>query len=98
MRNTMKQVRPEDFDAQAMYDAAREGRLYVVVYEDEMDDAILLALRQREAISALKMDPAQIRSFYLGMQELLYNSRGVVNLTIENHYHGNIDQLTINGN
>lgn len=50
MRNTMKQVRPEDFDAQAMYDAAREGRLYVVVYEDEMDDAILLALRQREAL------------------------------------------------
>ena len=51
-----------------------------------------------KAPSALKMDPAQIRSFYLGMQELLYNSRGVVNLTIENHYHGNIDQLTINGN
>jgi len=48
--------------------------------------------------TTLKMDPAQIRSFHLGMQELLYNSRGVVNLTIENHYHGNIDQLTINGN
>jgi len=50
------------------------------------------------AISALKMDPSQIRSFYLGMQELLYNNRGVVNITIENHYHGTIDQLNINGN
>ncbi|MBQ6056091.1 MAG: hypothetical protein IJL34_00305 [Treponema sp.] len=50
MKMTMKQVRPEDFDAQTLYDAAREGRLYLVKNEDATDDAKLQALRQREAL------------------------------------------------
>ena len=49
-----------------------------------------------DAIRELKMQPAQIRQFFLGMQRQLYNGQGVVNLTIENHYHGTIDHLTIN--
>ena len=31
-----------------------------------------------DAVKALDMQPAQIRNFYLGMQEILYNSVGVV--------------------
>ena len=49
-----------------------------------------------DAIRELKMQPDQIRQFFLGMQQELYNGKGVVNLTIENHYHGTIDNLTIN--
>lgn len=49
-----------------------------------------------DAIRELKMQPAQIRDFFLGMQKQLYNGQGVLNVTIENHYHGTIDHLTIN--
>jgi type I restriction enzyme R subunit len=49
-----------------------------------------------DAVNKLKMQPQQIRDFYLGMQQLLYNGQGVANLTIENHFHGSIDQITIN--
>lgn len=48
-----------------------------------------------DAVKALKMHPEQIREFFLGMQRQLYNG-AVVNLNIENHFHGDIDQLTIN--
>ena len=48
-----------------------------------------------DAIKTLHMQPAQIREFFLGMQQKLY-SEGAVNLTIENHFHGTIDNLTIN--
>ena len=41
-----------------------------------------------DAVRQLGMQPAQIRDFYLGMQQQLYNSLGGVNLTIENHFHG----------
>ena len=49
-----------------------------------------------DAVRELKMQPTQIRDFFLGMQKQLYDGRAVVNLTIENHYHGQIDHLTIN--
>ena len=49
-----------------------------------------------DAVRELKMQPEQIRDFFLSMQQKLYNSPSVVNLTIENHYHGSIDNLTIN--
>lgn len=50
-----------------------------------------------DAVQQLQMDPLQIRNFYLGMQRLLYDARGDVNLTVQNHFHGTIDHLTING-
>ena len=40
-----------------------------------------------DAVKALKMAPAEIRNFYLGMQEQLYNGRAVVNLTIQNQFY-----------
>ena len=49
-----------------------------------------------DAVRELKMQPEDIRKFYLGMQRDLYNGRAPVNITIENHYHGTIDSLTIN--
>ena len=49
-----------------------------------------------DAMRKLNMQPQEIRNFFLGMQQQLYNGQGVVNVTIENHYHGNIDTLTIN--
>ena len=49
-----------------------------------------------DAMQKLNMDLVQIRNFFLGMQQELYNGSGVVNVTIENHYHGEIDNLTIN--
>ena len=49
-----------------------------------------------DAMQKLNMDLVQIRNFFLGMQQELYNGSGVVNVTIENHYHGQIDNLTIN--
>ena len=48
-----------------------------------------------DAIKTLHMQPAQIREFFLGMQQKLY-SEGAVNFTIENHFHGTTDNLTIN--
>ena len=49
-----------------------------------------------DAKSKLKMDPKQIRNFFLGMQKELYNGKGVINVTIENHFEGEIDTMTIN--
>lgn len=50
-----------------------------------------------DAVRQLKMQPAQIRDFYLDMQHQLYDSPSVVNLTIHNHFDGIIDNLTIKG-
>ena len=49
-----------------------------------------------DAKRQLNMDVKEMRDLFLGMQKELYNGRGVVNVTIHNHYHGKIDQLTIN--
>lgn len=49
-----------------------------------------------DAVKELKMQPAEIRQFFLGMQQQLYKGIGPVNVEIHNHYHGNIDTLTIN--
>jgi hypothetical protein len=49
-----------------------------------------------DAKQQLKMDPREMRNFFLDLQKDLYNGEKVINVTIENHYHGNIDQLTIN--
>ena len=35
--------------------------------------------------------------FFIGMQKELYNGKGVVNVTVENHFDGEIQNLTING-
>ncbi len=50
-----------------------------------------------DAVNKLHMQPDQIRNFFLNMQQELYNGKSVVNLTINNHYHGNIDTLNIKG-
>lgn len=51
-----------------------------------------------DAVRTLNLQPDQIRSFYLGMQQQLYsNNPAVVNIEIHNHFDGEIDQLTING-
>ncbi len=42
-----------------------------------------------DAVKTLKMQPEQIREFFLGMQRQLYNGT-VVNLNIENHFHGSV--------
>ena len=49
-----------------------------------------------DAKRQLNMDVKEMRDLFLGMQKELYNGRGVVNVNIHNHYHGKIDQLTIN--
>ena len=49
-----------------------------------------------DAVKELKMQPAEIRQFFLGMQQQLYKGMGTVNVEIHNHYHGNIDTLNIN--
>ena len=49
-----------------------------------------------DAINKLHMQPNQIRDFFLNMQQQLYNGKGVVNINIQNHYHGDINNLTIN--
>ena len=49
-----------------------------------------------DAKQKLNMDALQMRDFFLDMQKQLYNGKGVVNINIHNHYHGNIDTLTIN--
>ena len=41
-----------------------------------------------DAMRQLQMQPAQIRDFYLDMQHQLYESPGVVNITIHNHFDG----------
>ena len=63
------------------------GTLVKMKYNDSISDA-----KQQ-----LKMDVGQMKDFFLDMQKKLYNGTGVLNVTIENHYHGSIDQLTING-
>ncbi len=49
-----------------------------------------------DAKQQLNLDVKGMRDLFLGMQKELYNGKGVVNVTIENHYHGQIDNLTIN--
>ena len=49
-----------------------------------------------DAKQKLNMDAPQMRDFFLDMQKQLYNGKGVVNINIHNHYHGEIDNLTIN--
>jgi len=49
-----------------------------------------------DAKQQLKMDPREMRNFFLDLQKDLYNGDKVINVTIENHYHGEIDNLTIN--
>jgi hypothetical protein len=46
-----------------------------------------------DAVNKLKMQPQQIRDFYLHMQQQLYNGKGVTNLTIENHFHGSVGMV-----
>jgi type I restriction enzyme R subunit len=48
-----------------------------------------------DAVKELKMQPAEIRQFFLGMQQQLYKGMGTVNVEIHNHYHGNIETLNI---
>jgi len=50
-----------------------------------------------DAKAQLNMSPKEIRLFFLGMQEKLYNGERVVNVNIHNHYHGPIDNLNIQG-
>ena len=51
-----------------------------------------------DAVQQLKMNPQQIRDFYLGMQRQLYAGQGVVdvqptiNINITNNFSGNIEQ------
>ena len=49
-----------------------------------------------DAMTQLGMQPQAMRDFFLNMQKELYTGKRVMNVTIENHYHGNIDSLTIN--
>ena len=50
-----------------------------------------------DAKQQLNMNPMEMRNFFLGMQKELYKGKDVnLNVTIENHYHGTIDNLTIN--
>lgn len=46
-----------------------------------------------DAVKKLKMEPAEIRDFYLGMQEQLYNGRAVVNLTIQNQFYAPVGNV-----
>ena len=50
-----------------------------------------------DAKRQLQMDAGQMRTFFLDMQKELYNGKGMLNLTIHNHFDGEIDNLTING-
>lgn len=50
-----------------------------------------------DAKKQLAMQPAEIRAFFLDLQQKLYNGNRVINLTINNHYHGSIDNLNIQG-
>lgn len=50
-----------------------------------------------DAIKELHMQPAEIRQFFLGMQHDLYQGMGTVNVNIHNHFGGQIENLTING-
>lgn len=50
-----------------------------------------------DAVNKLHMQPNQIREFFLDMQQQLYNGKSVVNMTINNHFNGNIDTVNIKG-
>ena len=51
-----------------------------------------------DAKRQLQMEPVAMKDFFIGMQKELYNGKGVVNVTIENHFESEIQNLTINGN
>ena len=105
-----RQRRAEILQAQAMkqYSKAQQDfvnyimKLYVRNGFKELGSEKLPTLIQmkyhspHDAVKELKMQPAEIRQFFLGMQHQLYNGMGNVNVEIHNHYHGNIDNLTIN--
>ena len=55
----------------------------------------IMQLYVRNGFKELKMQPAEIRQFFLGMQQQLYKGMGTVNVEIHNHYHGNIETLNI---
>ncbi len=47
-----------------------------------------------DAKQQLNMNPMEMRNFFLGMQKELYKGKDVnLNVTIENHYHGNVDNV-----
>lgn len=47
-----------------------------------------------DAKQQLNMNPMEMRNFFLGMQKELYKNKRVnLNVTIENHYHGNVDNV-----
>ena len=105
-----RQRRAEILQAQAMkqYSKAQQDfvnyimQLYVRNGFKELGSEKLPTLIQmkyhspHDAVKELKMQPAEIRQFFLGMQQQLYKGMGTVNVEIHNHYHGTIDQLTIN--
>ena len=49
-----------------------------------------------DAVRQLGLKPEEIRNFFWHIQQRLYDGEGVVNLNFENHFHGTIDNLTIN--
>ena len=52
-----------------------------------------------DAKEKLQMSVADIRAHYIELQRKLYTKQSAtptINVTIENHYHGNIDTLNIN--
>lgn len=46
-----------------------------------------------DAVRHLGMNPEQIRKFYIGLQEILYNGLGTVNLTINNQFNGPVGSV-----
>lgn len=46
-----------------------------------------------DAMLKLGLQPEEMRTFYLGMQEELYNGQKVVNFKIENHFHESVNQV-----
>ena len=104
-----RQRRAEILQAQAMkqYSKAQQDfvnyimQLYVRNGFKELGSEKLPTLIQmkyhspHDAVKELKMQPAEIRQFFLGMQQQLYKGMGTVNVEIHNHYHGNIETLNI---
>ena len=50
-----------------------------------------------DAVNMLKLQPAQLKDFYWGLQQMLYNGENTINVNIQNNFSGTIDNLTING-
>ena len=50
-----------------------------------------------DAKRQLGMEPKEMRDFFIDMQQQLYNGKSVVNMTINNHFNGNIDTVNIKG-